>query len=91
MGHRIRGEFSSKNRAELIADLAGGAFGYGYDCTGFHTLEHDAGLVKNLSHKQLRQVAKEEGIPTDVDATRSSLVVNEVFCGSFGEELETVT
>ena len=77
-GRRIRGELSSKKRAELIADLARGVIFYGYDCTGFHTLEQTAGLIKNLSHKQLKQVVEEEGIPTDVNATRPSLVVKIV-------------
>lgn len=77
-GWPSRGELSSKNRAELIADLAEGYISYGNKSTGFHDLKHNASLVRNLSADELKQVVKDEGISIGAHATRSSLVVKIV-------------
>lgn len=72
------GDFSSKDRTELLADLTDDYVTY--ICSGrspgHHDMEHNAGLLHNISMKELKQIVEEEGIPIEAnDDTRSSIIV----------------
>ena len=86
------GDFSSKNRTELVADLTEDYVSY--ICSGrspgHHDMEHTAGLLHKISMKELKKIVEEEeGISIEeANDTRPSVIVG-IIKHIFADVLET--
>ena len=84
-----KGDFSAKNRTELIADLTEDYVIYisSGRSPGYHDMEHTAGLLHKISTKELKQIVEEEGISIETNDTRPSVIV-EIIKHLFADVIE---
>lgn len=84
------GDFSSKNRTELIAELTEDYVIYIFSgrSPGHHDMEHTAGLLHKISMKELKQIGEEEGISIEANAKRPSIIV-QIMKHLFADVIET--
>ena len=84
-----KGDFSAKNRTELIADLTEDYVIYisSGRSPGHHDMEHTAGLLHKISMKELKQIVEEEGISIETNDTRPSVIV-EIIKHLFADVIE---
>ena len=84
-----KGDFSSKDRTELIVNLTEDYVTYMSNATFHHDMEHTAGLLHKISMKELKKIVEEEGISIEeANDTRPSVIVG-IIKHIFADVLET--